>query len=114
MGKKQKPVIKSETGVSPASPDAAASPAALTADSAYVLQKECIPTAKRIKHETEAESPAPLGIAATPSAISSVFTGRRKLKPVIKYEIVEESTVHCEAVACPPANASAMIQHPRT
>ena len=48
-------------------------------DSVSVLQKECIPTAKRIKHETEAESPASLGIAASPSAISSVFTVRRKL-----------------------------------
>ena len=103
MGKQQKAVIKSETGVSSASPDAAA----LTADSDSVLHKECIPTAKRTKHDTETGSPASL-CAASPSATSSVFTGTRKLmKPVIKYETIEASSAHCEAVAPPPAPAHA-------
>jgi hypothetical protein len=60
-----KPVIKSETGVSSASPDAGARPAALAANVVSVLQKECIPTSKRTKHETEAAS-------------SSIFGYRRK------------------------------------
>ena len=97
MGKQMKPVIKSETGVSSASPDAVARPAELTANSVSVLQKECIPTAKRTKHETEAASPASLGIAASPSATSSVFAGKRKLQPVIKYENTESWSAHSKA-----------------
>ena len=104
-------MIKSETGASSASPDAAASPAQLTSNAVYVLQKECIPTVKRTKHETEAVLSASLGIAASPSAIPSVFTGTRKLlKPIIKYENTESSSAHPEveldhgplAVVSPP------------
>jgi hypothetical protein len=98
MSKQLKPIIKSETGASSATSDAAASPAELTSNSVYVSQKECIPTVKRTKHETEAVLSASLGIAATPSAIPSVFTGTRKLqKPIIKYENTESSSAHFEA-----------------
>ena len=87
MNKQLKPMIKTETGASSAPSDADASPAELTSNSVYVLQKECIPAVKRTKHETEAALSASLGITASPSAIPSVFTGTRKLlKPIIKYE----------------------------
>lgn len=78
--------------------------------SLFCKRSHCIPTAKRTKHESEAGSPAYSG-AASPSATSSVFTGTRKLmKPVIKYETIEASSAHCEAVASPLH----MHHHPRT
>ena len=76
MRKQLKPVIKSETGVSSASPDAVARLAVLTANSVSVLQKDCIPTAKRTKHETEAGPPASLGIAVSPSATYQLSQAR--------------------------------------
>lgn len=98
MNKQLKPMIKTETGASSAPSDAAASPAELTSNSVYVLQKECSPTVKRTKHETEAVLSASLGIATRSSAIPSFFTGTRKLlKPIIKYENTASSSAHSEA-----------------
>jgi hypothetical protein len=98
MNKQLKPMIKTETGASSAPSDADASPAELTSNSVYVLQKECSPTVKRTTHETEAVLSASLGIATRSSAIPSFFTGTRKLlKPIIKYENTASSSAHSEA-----------------
>jgi hypothetical protein len=98
MNKQLKPMIKSETGASYAPSDAAASHAELTSNSVYVSQKECIPTVKRTKHESEVVLSASLGIAARSSAIPSFFTDTLELlKPIIKYENTASSSAHSEA-----------------